>query len=151
MNPTQTIQHILVAHDFHANSEAALQYAISLAKRLGARITVLHAYEVPSTGAPERLVMATDWVQQIGVVAGERLTEIATAARRPDVAIATELRQGAAWREIDSFAKEHAVDLVIVGSHGRHGLPRALLGSVAEKVVRTAPCPVLVVRGSSAE
>jgi nucleotide-binding universal stress UspA family protein len=59
------------------------------------------------------------------------------------------LREGAAWREIDAFARERQVDLIVVGSHGRRGLPRALLGSVAEKIVRTAACPVLVVRGEA--
>ena len=142
----QPIQHILVGHDFQDDAEVALDYAIGLAQRLGARITVLHAYEIPSMGGPEALVLATDWIKQIGVVAGERLEEIVARVHGAGVPVAPELRQGTPWREIDAFAKERRADLIVVGTHGRQGLPRALLGSVAEKVVRTAPCPVLVVR-----
>jgi nucleotide-binding universal stress UspA family protein len=147
MNSTQPIQHILVAHDFQENSDAALDYALSLAKKLGSRITVLHAYEIPSLGAPEVLVLATDWPKQFSVVAREALEKVVARVSGSGVAVRSELRQGAAWREVDGFAKENQVDLIVVGSHGRHGVPRALLGSVAEKIVRTAPCPVLVVRG----
>lgn len=151
MNPNEPMKHILVGHDFHKSSEAALRYAIGLARVHGARVTVLHAYEIPSMGAPEVLVLATDWIKQIGVVAREKLEAVVAGARVEGVTLASELREGPAWREIDAFARERHVDLVVVGSHGRHGLPRALLGSVAEKVVRTAPCPVLVVRGDAQE
>lgn len=147
MTTAQPIRHILVAHDLNDTSDAALEYALNLARPLGARVTVLHAYEIPSLGAPEVLILATDWTKQIGVIARERLDKIVTSARATGMAVAAEVREGSAWRTIDAFAREGAVDLVVVGSHGRHGLPHALLGSVAEKVVRTAPCPVLVVRG----
>ncbi len=146
MNTVQPIKHILVAHDFEKDSDAALDYALGLARALGARITLLHTYEIPSMGAPEVLVMATDWTRQIGAVARESLAKIAERAGPPGAPLAAEVREGAAWREVDSFAREHHVDLVVVGSHGRRGLSRALLGSVAERIVRTAPCPVLVVR-----
>jgi nucleotide-binding universal stress UspA family protein len=149
MNNSQPIKHILVAHDFEPDSDAALDYALGLARALGARITLLHTYEIPSMGAPEVLVMATDWTKQIGVVAREALSKVAARVGGAGVPIASEVREGAAWREVQSFVREHGVDLVVVGSHGRRGLSRALLGSVAEKVVRTAPCPVLVVRPSS--
>jgi nucleotide-binding universal stress UspA family protein len=149
MTTTQPIRHILVAHDLSDTSDAALEYALNLARPLGARVTILHAYEIPSLGAPELLILATDWTKQIGVVAGERLDQIAASARTSGTAVTAEVREGAAWREIDAFAREGAVDLVVVGSHGRRGLPHALLGSVAEKIVRTAPCPVLVVRAAA--
>ena len=145
---TRPIKHILVAHDFQETADAALDYAMNLAKGLGSQVTVLHAYEVPSMGAPEVLVMATDWTKQFGVVAGEALEKTVSRIRGKGVEVRSELRRGKAWREVDSFAKEQQVDLIVVGSHGRHGLPRALLGSVAEKIVRTAPCPVLVVHGA---
>jgi len=147
MSTAQPIRHILVAHDLNETSDAALEYALNLARPLGARVTVLHAYEIPSLGAPEVLVLATDWTKQIGVIAREKLGQVVAKARSSGTQVAGEVREGAAWREIDAFAREGSVDLVVVGSHGRHGLPHALIGSVAEKVVRTAPCPVLVVRG----
>jgi nucleotide-binding universal stress UspA family protein len=146
MNTQNPIKHILVAHDFEPDSDAALDYALGLARPLGARITLLHTYEIPSMGAPEVLVMATDWTKQIGAVSRESLAKVAERAGASGTPIAAEVREGSTWREVESFAREHHVDLVVVGSHGRRGLSRALLGSVAEKVVRTAPCPVLVVR-----
>jgi nucleotide-binding universal stress UspA family protein len=151
MDLKEPIRHILVAHDFERDSDVALDYAIALARALGARVTILHTYEIPSMGAPEVLVLATDWVTQIGSVAQEALAKVVDRVRDPRVSITAELRQGVVWREVDALAKERHVDLIVVGSHGRRGLPRALLGSVAEKIVRTAPCPVLVVRGPGAE
>jgi nucleotide-binding universal stress UspA family protein len=146
MTADPSIKHILVAHDLEPDSDAALDYAVGLARVLGASITLIHTFEIPSMGAPEVLVMATDWVNQIGTVARESLDRVATRVVASGTPIACEVRSGAAWREVEAFARENAVDLVIVGSHGRRGLSRALLGSVAERIVRTAPCPVLVVR-----
>jgi nucleotide-binding universal stress UspA family protein len=151
MNLKEPVRHILVAHDFAADSEAALDYAVALAKPLGARITVLHTYEFPSMGMPEMPVMAADWIKQIGTVAQQQLGRVVDRVKNTGVPVTSELRQGAVWREVEAAAKERHVDLVVVGSHGRRGLPRALLGSVAEKIVRTAPCPVLVVRGGGHE
>jgi nucleotide-binding universal stress UspA family protein len=151
MNLNQPIRHILVAHDFHETSDAALDYAMALARPLGARVTVLHAYETRSMGYPEVLVLATDYVQQVKVVANEKLDAVVARVRDSRTPVDTQLVEGSAWRVVDTFAKEHQVDLIVVGSHGRRGLPRALLGSTAEKVVRTAPCPVLVVGGKAHE
>jgi nucleotide-binding universal stress UspA family protein len=151
MNSQPQIRHILVAHDFEETSDAALDRAIELARALSARVTVLHAFETRSMGAPEVLVLATDYIQQIRAVAKEKLDAVVARVRDARVAIEPQLIEGSAWRVIDRFAKEHQVDLIVVGSHGRRGLPRALLGSVAEKIVRTAPCPVLVVRGEADE
>jgi nucleotide-binding universal stress UspA family protein len=67
--------------------------------------------------------------------------------RSPGVKAKAELRHGTAWKEIDQAATDLKVDLIVLGTHGRRGLARALLGSVAEKIVRTATCPVLTVRG----
>jgi nucleotide-binding universal stress UspA family protein len=143
------VRRILVGHDFEDHSEAALDYALALARTSGAQVTILHVYEVASMGAPEVLVMATDWIRQIGAIARERVDAIVARVREGGVPVESELRQGRAWREIDAVARERDVDLIVVGSHGRHGLPRALLGSVAEKIVRTAPCPVLVIRSDA--
>jgi nucleotide-binding universal stress UspA family protein len=153
MNPPKhfPVRRILVGHDFEDHSEAALDYALALARASAAQVVILHAYEVASMGAPEVLVLATDWIRQITAIARERLDAIVAHARNggDGLSVEAELRQGRAWREIDAVAKERDVDLIVVGSHGRHGLPRALLGSVAEKVVRTAPCPVLVIRSDA--
>ena len=146
MNPTPDIRHVLVAHDFSETSEAALDYALGLAQKLGARVTIVHAYEIPSHGAPEILVLATDWTKQFEVVAREALDKVIAGVRRRGFDAEPALRKGTVWREINAAAAQTKADLIVIGSEGRSGLGRALLGSVAEKVVRTAPCPVLVVR-----
>ena len=109
-------------------------------------MTVVHAYEIPSHGAPEVLILATDWIQQFEVVAREALDKVIAGVRSRGFDAQPALRKGPAWREINATASEAKADLIVIGSEGRGGLGRALLGSVAEKVVRTAPCPVLVVR-----
>jgi nucleotide-binding universal stress UspA family protein len=142
-----TIQHVLVAHDFGEAAQSALSYAIDLAERLKARITVVHAYEIPVYGFPEGLALTAETVGRIRSVAGQALEGIVQRVRRPGVDIDGLLRQGAAWSEIVAAATETKADLVVIGTHGRRGLAHALLGSVAEKVVRASPCPVLTVRG----
>jgi nucleotide-binding universal stress UspA family protein len=129
-----TIQHILVAHDFGEASSGALAYAIELAETLKARITIVHAYDIPVYGFPEGLALTADTLGRIESATRQALEGV--------------LRQGPAWSEIVAAAAETKADLVVIGTHGRRGLAHALLGSVAEKVVRAAPCPVLTVRGS---
>lgn len=140
-----TIQHILVAHDFSDTAERALAAALAIAGPLRARVTLLHAYEVPTYVFPESVVATADLVGQIRGAAEEALANVADRARRSGLPVDTVVRQGAAWSEIDAAAKALNCDLVVMGTHGRRGLSRALLGSVAEKVVRTAHCPVLTV------
>jgi nucleotide-binding universal stress UspA family protein len=145
MTPTPIIRRILVAHDFSETAEAALAYAMGLAKTLGATLTVVHAYDVPTHGAPEVLVLATDWPKQFEVVAREALDKVVARVQKEGFSAESALRKGVAWREIIATAEQTKADLIVVGTEGRTGVGRLLLGSVAEKVVRTAPCPVLVV------
>jgi nucleotide-binding universal stress UspA family protein len=144
---TTTIRHILAAHDFGETSQAAFAYALDLAERLAARITVVHAYEVPVYGFPEGMALTADVMGRIQAVSSEALDAVIARARRPGVEIEGMLRQGPAWSEIAAAAVEIGADLIVIGTHGRRGLAHALLGSVAEKVVRTAQCPVLTVHG----
>jgi nucleotide-binding universal stress UspA family protein len=144
-------RHLLVPHDFSETAQSALAYAIELATKLHARITVLHAYELPSYGFPDvGFALTAEVVQDIENKSADGLKKVAANARRTGLEVAEVLRQGPAWSEIDAVAKELKVDLVVMGTHGRRGISRALLGSVAEQVVRTAPCPVLTVRGVEA-
>lgn len=140
-------RHILVPHDFSDTAEQALSFAVALAAKLGARITIVHAYEVPSYGYPDGVALTAEVAQNIQRAAATALEGVAARTRKPGLEVNSVLRQGSAWSEINAAAKEEKADLVVMGTHGRHGLARALLGSVAEKVVRTAPCPVLTVHG----
>lgn len=137
---------ILVPVDFGEASDRAVAYALSLARRLDAEVIVMHAYEIPVVGFPDGALIATSDVAS-RIVNGAQ-TALAEVMRRNDtgVPLKTMLKQEAPWRAILEVIEETGADLVVMGTHGRRGLPRALLGSVAEKLVRTAPCPVLTVR-----
>jgi nucleotide-binding universal stress UspA family protein len=146
MNSSPDTRHILVAHDFSEFSDAALDYGLALAAKFGARVTVVHVYDVPSLGAPEVLILATDWTKQFGVVARESLDQVVAQTRERGVAVEAVLRRGTAWREVVAVAEEVKADLIVVGTEGRRGVTRALLGSVAERIARMATCSVLVAR-----
>ncbi|HVY46768.1 MAG TPA: universal stress protein [Minicystis sp.] len=138
-------QHILVATDFSACAALAVDVAVDLAQQFGAKLTLLHVFEPPlqydmgwSYPIPPMVdLQAVD--EQALEAELERLR-----ARFP--AIEAVSSSGSAWRRILAIAKARGADLVVMGTHGRHGLPRALLGSVAEKVVRMSEVPVLTVR-----
>ena len=142
-----SIRHILVPHDFGEPAQHAFDYAMDLAEKLGAKVTVVHAYEVPVYGFPDGVVLTAEMAGQIERAARTALEGVAARGARPNVDVQVALRQGPAWSEIDAAAQQLKVDLVVIGTHGRKGMARALLGSVAEKVVRTAPVPVLTVHG----
>jgi nucleotide-binding universal stress UspA family protein len=151
MNSNPDIRRILVPHDFSDTAESALSYAVSLAKKFEARVTVLHAYEVPTLGSSEALVASLEFASEIERAAGKALDEIAERTRKAGVNVETMIRRGTPWLEINATAEQMKVDLIVMGTHGRKGVSRVLLGSVAEKVVRTAPCPVLTVHGGASQ
>ncbi len=151
MIPNPSIERILVPHDFSDTAEYALRYALTLAEKFGARVTVLHTYEIPAYSYPEAFVTSVESTVQIEGAARKALEAVFARAHRPDVAMDMVLRRGTAWTEIGAVAREMNADLIAMGTHGRRGVARALLGSVAEKVVRTAPCPVLTVHANDAE
>ncbi len=141
-----TIKKILVGTDFSEEAERALSYALGLAKEVGAEVTLLHAYELPVYPLPEGAVYATAEVAtRASVVAQAALDAAVERCHASGVTVRGLLRDGAAHRELMREAESLGVDLVIVGTHGRSGLGRLLLGSVAELTVRHATRPVLVV------
>ncbi len=145
------IRHILVALDFNPISEHALTYAVDLAERLGARLTVLHVYSLAVLMALDGEYLPT--AEGASNKAGDAQKHL-DAALLPfagrKVAIHGVLRVGSAAEEICAQATELGADLVVVGTHGRGALGRALLGSVAQSVLHTSPVPVLTVRGTDA-
>jgi universal stress protein A len=131
-------------------SKAALSAALELARRFGARVLVLHAYHVPAYVEPGVLVWAAVGPRPIWQLAEERasteidqfLADLSDAERaRIDV----HLEVGDPAVSIVQAAHRVSADLVVMGTHGRTGARRMVLGSVAERVVRLAPCPVLVI------
>lgn len=143
---------VLVACDFGETSRAALTYGVQLARALGGRLHVLHVPDVieataarfypDSPGDPEANTIALATAQLRVVLASIEADPSTTVTVRHSPTPA---------HEIVSYAKELRADLVIVGTHGRNGVSRLLMGSVAEHVVRSAPCPVLVVHKNEHE
>jgi nucleotide-binding universal stress UspA family protein len=147
MESKLAIRSILIAHDFSETADHALSYALDLAERLGAKATVVHTYEIPSYGMPAAPVVSPEMVGDIARIERSSLDQVAARSRKPGVDLNTVLRQGTPAAEIVATAKELKADLIVMGTHGRRGLSRVFMGSVAEKVVRTAPCPVLTMHG----
>jgi len=138
---------ILVPLDFSAASETALSYATSLAKESGASLLLVHVEERPiAYGAGEFYVGAAD------VDTSEELTARLQAVTPTDqqVAYAHRMLSGEPAPAIVHLAEEEKVDLIVMGTHGHTGLMRLLMGSVAEEIVRKAPCPVFTLREPAA-
>jgi nucleotide-binding universal stress UspA family protein len=150
MNPSPHIHHILVAHDFSETTEPALAYAISIAKKFESRLTIVHAYEPPSYGYPESLVADLEFETRVDRAARQTLENVGARVRSHALTVDVVLRKETPWSAIVDVAEKHDVDLIVIGTHGRKGVARALLGSVAEKVVRSATRPVLTVHGATA-
>ncbi len=139
---------LLVPVDFSDTSNLALDYAVDLAKALGAKVVVMHAYELPVYGFPDGALVATVEIAT-RIMNGAQAGLAALLEKRKDkgVEITSVLRQGVPWDEVHSVAEEVKADMIVIGTHGRGGLARALLGSVAEKIIRTSTRPVLSIRG----
>ncbi|MCL2723245.1 MAG: universal stress protein [Polyangiaceae bacterium] len=141
---------ILVPTDFGEGSEAALLYAVDLAKVVGADLVVLHAFEIPMVGFPDgTLAASAEFASRVLEGARAGLDNAIKPHEASGVSIRGLIKQGDTWRTILDAVAEVRAGLIVMGTHGRRGLPRALLGSVAEKIVRTAPCPVLTVQSSA--
>jgi nucleotide-binding universal stress UspA family protein len=142
-------KNILVPVDFSECSEHALDYAVELAAKLDARIHLLNVIGVPALGVPELGVAVTSTIIESVVHGNQEALDKLVDGRKDKMKLGeVMLRTGDARDVILKACEEVDADLVVMGTHGRRGLRRALLGSVAESVVRTAPCPVLTIRGA---
>lgn len=138
---------ILVPTDLSDGAEEALDYALELAAKFGATVHLLNVIGIPALGVPELGVALTSSVIDT-MIRDNQVALEALADRKRGVAPIGEilLRTGDARDLIIQTAKDVHADLVVMGTHGRRGVSRALLGSVTESVVRKSPCPVLTVR-----
>src|SRR6185295_13780623 len=143
----RAIDKILVPTDFSPASNMALETALVFAKKFEASIVLMHAYQVPLYAYPsEPLVSVSELSTQAETVALKAL-DASAAAKQAGVPIQTALYLGAPWEQILRAAGEHEVGLIVMGSRGLRGFPRALLGSTAERVVRYASVPVMTQHG----
>ncbi|MDA1016436.1 MAG: universal stress protein [Planctomycetota bacterium] len=139
---------ILAATDFGQHSENALNYAVEFANRFGAELHVLHVVSDPAVSHPEiglSMLPLSEFREEIEAGGQRQLDEVNVSESHPDVLVRKVLRMGSTLAGIVDYAKEADIDLIVLGTHGRNALSQVLIGSVAEKVVRHAPCSVLSV------
>jgi nucleotide-binding universal stress UspA family protein len=138
---------ILVPTDFSEGADAALAYAVELAAHLDATIHLLHSISVPVMGMPDIGVAYASLTMASATKAAQGELDDRVDRYRDRVTLAPpRLEIGDARDVIENVAKQIGADLVVMGTHGRRGVRRVLLGSVTESVVRSAPCPVLTIR-----
>jgi len=143
---------ILVPTDFSKSSRAACDVALELAQSLGVPIVLMHTFGLPASLYPELPIIPTaDYVQSLEKAARVTLEREAQRLRGEGVEIAAVLNVGNAWESVLAVAKELGIGLIVMGTHGRRGLSRAVLGSVSEKVVRLSPVPVLTIHSPPEE
>ncbi len=144
-----TLERILVPVDFSKFSRHALKYGCAFAKEFNSELHLLHVLHdlvhiVPETGTP--LPTPDTYFRELRESVQRALDELPGSLWKGGKGIVRELRTGTPFLEIVRYAREKEIDLIVLGTHGRGALVHLLLGSVAEKVVRKAPCPVLTVR-----
>jgi nucleotide-binding universal stress UspA family protein len=149
------ITRILVPTDFSEPSEAALDYARAIARQFGATLHVLHVVEAPFVTGPfsaEMYIPEAPSVQaELIQDATLKLARRVLPSDKARYGATKEIIVGLAAKTIVQYAGEQKFDLIVMGTHGRTGLAHLLMGSVAEHVVRAAPCPVLTVRPTGTE
>jgi nucleotide-binding universal stress UspA family protein len=146
------IKRIVVGTDFSEVAEKALDEAVDLAAHVGASITLVHAYEFPAFSLPDGVVYGTGDMTKAIASAGLKGLETAVERRKDrGVTIRTVLKLGPPWEEINAVAGAEGADLIVVGTHGRRGFSRVLIGSVAERTLRIATLPVLVIHGDDSK
>lgn len=148
---TDPITRILVPVDFSAHSDGALRYAATLAGQVGASVELLHVVDDFTFGAYSEVYVPNipDMTQEAINSALERLTAIKAAVFPHAADVESVVYAGRPAATIVVHAAGGKFDLIVMGTHGRTGLSHLLMGSVAEHVVRTAPCPVLTVRATT--
>ena len=143
------LKRILVPSDFSDYSKHALRYGCAFAVEFGADLYLLHVMQdivglVPEDGIA--FPPTGDYWRELRESAEKALEQLPGSLWSGGESVVRTTREGAPFLEIVRYAKEHEIDLIVMGTHGRTGLSHILVGSVAERVVRKAPCPVLTVR-----
>jgi nucleotide-binding universal stress UspA family protein len=143
------LRRILVPTDFSKYSQAALTYATSFAEKFGAELHLLHVVQDLALFIPDAITVTppiTPPVEQLTAAVRGALDRVIQENQLQRLSVHPQVREGTPFHEIIRFARDQNIDLIVMGTHGHSGLAHVLLGSVTEKVVRKAPCPVLTVR-----
>ncbi|MFN9719822.1 MAG: universal stress protein [Planctomycetota bacterium] len=145
-----TLNKILVPTDFSDFSKPALQYGCAMAARFGAELHLLHVVPDPAMLIPEAAAFSVEAMQsqteQLTIDANATLDKMPGDGWENGRPVVRAVRVGTAFLEIIDYAKKEEIDLIVIGTHGRSGLMHVLMGSVAERIVRKSPCPVLTVK-----
>ncbi len=141
------VQRILVPLDFSDQAPMVLDWAAHLAKEHGSRVVLLHAYHLPVEFQQlEGAYLPPDFWSNVKVEAEQSLSRYAEELERRGIQVESVVREGYPATVIVDEAASQPVDLIVIGTHGLSGLKHLLLGSIAERVVQRAPCPVLTVK-----
>lgn len=142
------LNRILVATDFSECSREAVRVACGFADLFGAELHLLHVLESHAISTPVFAggLALNQWIQESRRAAEAGLAGAVPAEWAVGKRVLRTIAEGPAYLEIVRYAGQQAIDLIVLGTHGRSGIAHALVGSVAERVVRKAPCPVLTVR-----
>lgn len=148
----KTTKKILCPTDFSECARGALRDAAELASLTGAKLCIMHVYQNPAYVAPvgAYLEPSASALAQLRDALVDELDKLTEPLAAEGVDVETRLAEGIPYQTVVDYAKEWGADLIVMGTHGRSGLQRAFIGSVAERVVRLAHCPVLVSRRSEA-
>jgi nucleotide-binding universal stress UspA family protein len=147
------LERILVPTDFSESANNALTYGASFAREYGARLVLLHVVETMAVGYASDLfpVPMAEVFQEISTYARTELGKLAAGVREKGIDVREVVVQGKPSAEIIRVAREESIDMIVLGTHGKGMLDKALFGSTTERVVRKAPCPVLTCRISEHE
>jgi nucleotide-binding universal stress UspA family protein len=139
------LKRILVPTDFSKHSQTALVYGVAFAQKFGAKLHLLHIVQDLALFFPDTVTVVPP-TDQLTAAVETALQRVLHENHLESMGVLTAVRSGSPYHEITQYARDEDIDLIILGTHGRGGLMHLLMGSVAEKVVRKAPCPVLTVR-----
>lgn len=142
----KTFKHIVAATDFSQPSEQAVALATHLARTFNASLTLVHVFQYPAALYSESALYSGELVEPVLEEAEATLSQTVRAITGEVSQVSATIRQGVPYEQILATAKELGADLIVMGTRGRTGLAHIMLGSVAEKVVRLSPIPVLTVR-----
>src|SRR5262245_16270872 len=144
------IRSIVAAVDFSPHSEPVVDAAVTLAKKFGAKVRLVHAYDIPiPLVSPYEVAIPEPYLEETRRIAAEKLAALVARVAAQGVAVDSVLTEVPAAAAIVRAAEECAADLVVVGTRGHPGLKPLRLGGVAGRTVRLAPCPVLTVKAAA--
>ena len=142
------LRRILVPTDFSEHSRHALMYGVAFAEKFGAELYLLHVFQDLTVYQPDAVLVGPPVVPPVEELTGAArlaVEKVIDELKLEKVQVHAEVREGSPVDEIVQFAQDKDIDLIVIATHGRGWLAHMLMGSISEKIVRKAPCPVMAV------